>query len=557
MSFGVLFTLSGVAVDVHAQQATSGPEYTAAGGKVTTGNAPDAVAAGLAGELTTSKIIADPGAPYENLFQNFGVGLGVTPKFGAAETYFRARPLGLGTSAESPIRRGFQPESAELKIGDFYLDLNYLTASAIYSDNVNLTETNREGQFLSAVTLGVSALYQLTEGLQIGVSGAFIWLPSEGEFGIAGFGLVDPFARFAIDGQPLFEAGISYDMTLGGWDVRLFDEFVAHNRSAYGFGQDGFLDLYDGESFDEGEDEIRKQRIYKTPSNNTQAYNRADTTTTRFDADNTDLQNTAGVVASRLLPTATRASLGFYHHNFWDLADNSQPGAANVNSLDVFDARLDSERENLRFKPYVQYTAMKNNIQKGWDQILTGGVRGPITENMFFDGSAGYVFSGNSDKTSLIWMLRLVHEINPSTLHVLQYFRTLTQPERFLTENVSYQITKILGPYIRGSLYARRQESQDLDNSNTLFILEQVGLTFNYDLAEHGEAYFQGFFSRFDYRSGAVNDYDLLTLRFIYARPISATVNGEFFYQFEKRDSEAANDSYYENIVGVRLTKTF
>ncbi|HEY1173758.1 MAG TPA: hypothetical protein VGH19_20505 [Verrucomicrobiae bacterium] len=557
LGLGVAFTLSGLAASAEAQE-QSRPEFTAANDRLQTGNAPDAAAAALGGELTASKVIADPGAPYENLFQNFGVNLGVTPKFGAAQTYFKTGPLNLGMGADTPIKRGFQPDTAELKIGNFYLDLDYLSASLLYTDNANLSETNRRDDVLSAVTLGISALYQLTEGLQIGVSGAVIWLPLENRIGLAGFGLIDPFARFALDGQPLFQAGISYDMILGGWDIRLFDEFRANNRSIYGYGDSGFIDLYDGETFDsQGDDRVRNQQVYYAPNNNPQAVNQPNTQTTRFDADNTDLSNTVGVIATRSLPTETRASLAYYHQNFWDLSSNNLPGAAQVDSLDSFIARLDSERENLRFKPYSQYTATKNNLQDGWDQTVTVGLRGPITENMFFDGNIGYVFSGNTDNTSLIWLLRLTHEINPTTVHMVDYSRVLTQPDRFLTQNYSYQIAKILGPYLSSSAYVRRLEAEDLDNSNSLFTLDQAGAYLRYDLGEHGQAQIQAFYSKYDFASAAFNDYELYTLRFLYSRQISATVYGDFMYQFEKRESTAAGDSYYENLVALRLTKYF
>lgn len=542
---------AGISFSAHAQV-----ESTVMGGKVGAGNAVDTTAAALSGELTTSKVINDPGAPYENVFQNFNLALGLNPKLGPGYIYANAGPVNLGTGVITPISRGFQPESAELKIGNFYLDVNYLSGSLIYTDNVNLTQNNRKDEVASAILLGLTGVYQLTEGLRVSVSGALIWLPLDGKFGVAGFGLNDPYARFALDGQALFSAGASYDFTLGGWDVRVFDDFRVNNRSIYGVGDDGAVDLYDGESFNENNG-FRNQRLYSFQTSGNQGNGRQLVNSSRFDSENTDIVNRAGIVGTRMLPTETRATLSYTHDDYWNLATSSVPGAANPRTLDTFRTFLNSERENLRFKPYAFYIAQKNDQQSGWDQIVAGGLRGPVTENIFFDGGAGYVFSGNTSNTELLWFLRLNHEINPTTSQSVVYSRELTQPDRILTQSLRYQLTKILGPYVTSGIYAQRQELEDLDNGNSLAITHEAGAFIRFQFDQYGQLEFQGFYRQYDFENPATADYSLSTLRAIYTRKFTDTVFGEFFYQFEQRDSKAAGQDYYENLVAMRLIKYF
>ena len=551
VGIGAFCAVAGLTTSAQAQV-----ESTVMGGKIGAGNAVDTTAAALSGELTTSKVVKDPGAPYENLFQNFNLALGLNPKIGPGNTYFRAGPVNLGTGAVTPITRGFQPENAELKIGNFYLDINYLTGTALYSDNINLSENNRKDKFASAVTLGVTGLYQLTEGLRVGVSGSLIWLPTDGKFGVAGFGLTDPYARFALDGQALFSAGISYDANVGHWDVRVFDDFRINNRTVYGVGEDGFIDLYDGENFNE-QNGFRNYHLYDYRSSFSRGQNRQLVNANRLDTDNTDMVNRAGVQATRMLPTETRALLAYYHDDYFNLSNNAVGNTAYPKYMDTFLASLESERENLRFKPYTFYEAQKNSQQRGWDQTVGGGLRGPVTENIFFDGGAGYVFSGNTSNTELIWFLRATHAINPTTAHSITYERGLVEPDRVLAQTLRYQLSKILGPYVSSGLYAQRQEIEDLDNSNSLAVIYEGGSYVRFDFDYHGRLEFQGFYREFQFNDPANPDYDVWTLRAIYSRNFTPSLVGECLYQYEQRDSKAIGQDYYENLFAVRLVKYF
>jgi len=550
--WGAFFGVAGLAANVSAQV-----PGTSAAGSVSAGNGFEATAAVASGELKTSQVIADPGAPYTNLFQNFGVGLSGQPKVGGFHTHFNVGPVALGNFAGIPIKRGSRPEGAEVKIGNFYLDLLYLSGSLLYSDNVNLTETNRKGGVGGAITLGVTGLYQLNEGLQVSVSGAFIYLPFENKFGISGFGIVDPFAQFALDSQSLFSAGASYDTLIGGWQMSLYDDFRIINRTLYSLGDQADLDFYDGETFDE-QSSFRKQRIYTAPTSGGRVNRRTTQSASSFDISELTYINTAGVTLSRVLPPEIDTRLGYYHQNFWySGSQQSLTGGALPSYYDTFFLRAESIRENLRFKPYVFYNARTSDLQRGWDQYVGGGLRGPVTDYINFDGNVGYVFSGNTGNTSLIWQLELEHEISPTMSQRIGYYRVLTEPDRQLRETYQYQVRKILGPYMTSGAFARHSVFSDLDTNADLLTQDQVGLFWNYNLAEQGQVALQGFYSKNSFNDPTISDYESWTFRAIYSRQLAATIYGDFIYQFERRDSSAANDSYYENLVAVRLTKVF
>lgn len=549
--WGAFFGVAGLAANVSAQV-----PGTSAAGSVTAGNGFEATAAVASGELKTSQVIADPGAPYTNLFQDFRVGLNGQPKVGGLRTYFNVGPVALGNFSGIPIKRGSRPDGAEVKIGDFYLDILYLSASLLYSDNVNLTETNRKSDVGGAITLGVTGLYQLNEGLQVSVSGAFIYLPFENKAGISGFGLVDPFAQFALDSQSLFSAGAIYDTQIGGWQMSVYDDFRIVNRTLYSLGEQADLDFYDGETFD-GQSDFRKQRVYSAPTSGGRVNRRTTQSASSFDISELTYINTAGVTLSRVLPPEIDTRFGYYHQNFWYSGSQRSLTGTLPSSQDMFFARAESIRENLRFKPYAFYNARTTDTQSGWDQYVGGGVRGPVTDYINFDGNVGYVFSGNNGNTSLIWQLELEHEISPTMSHRVGYYRTLTEPDRQLRETYQYQIRKILGPYLTSGAFARHSIFSDLDTNTELLTEDQAGIFLNYDLAEQGKLAFQGFYSKNSFNDPTINDYESWTFRAIYSRQLAATIYGDFIYQFERRDSSAANDSYYENLVAIRLTKTF
>jgi hypothetical protein len=522
------------------------------------GTAPDIGAAALAGEVKASQYVSDPGAPYENYFRNFDAGLGASPKLGPGRATVGLGPFNLSPGVNTPVNRGFRPEDSELKIGNFYLDIKSLRGSLLFSDNVNLTENNRKSDVTGSLALGLRALYQLNDGLQFAVEGDLVYLPFENRAGVNGFGLIDPFAKFALNGNALFRTQISYDFKLMGWDFTVFDNFEIRNNSLYRLGEGDFLDLYDGESFRSERSFAGRQATY-TPSANASGGFRDDTNSAgSFDASALDYVNRAGVIATRLVPTVSRATLSYHHENVWYSSSSTVNGVLVPDyQRDLFVARLESVRENLRFKPYIQYRASTYSTVDGWDQELLAGIKGPITDQLEFLGEGGYVWSDNSGSSATIWSMRLTHDAGPYTRQSAGYFRSVTEPDRQLRETYSYQIAQILGPYLTGGFYYAHNKFGDLDTKNTFVEEDVFGTYLNWDLAKFGTVSFMAFHTITDYTNPATPDATKSTLRMLYSAELSPKLHGTFVYQFQKRDSEAVGQDYYENLVAISLIRSF
>ncbi len=91
------------------------------------------------GQLTASDVIADTGAPYNNVFRNQSIGgPRIRPRVGGGNAYinglpeFRMEPL-----LRTPfIRRGFNPDDSLIKLGILYIDIDTARLSIFHTDIV-------------------------------------------------------------------------------------------------------------------------------------------------------------------------------------------------------------------------------------------------------------------------------------------------------------------------------------------------------------------------------------------------------------------------------------
>lgn len=528
--------------------------------QVKLGAAPEVGVAAMSGELTASKYVNDPGAPYENVFRNLDLGLSAGPKVGGGRVNVGLGPVALAPGLNTPVRRGFQPQDAELKIGFFYLNLTDITGSLLYSDNANLSNNNRRGDVTGAISLGTEAVLQLNDGLQFAISGRFVYLPFENRAGVDGFGISDPFAKFALNGSALFRAQMTYEFKIADWDAVIFDDFSINNQSLYRLGDGDFLDAYDGETFRSEKSFAGRTEVYRPGSYSPGGYRDDVNNPNRFDSSDLYYINQAGAEVSRLLPTVTRAIGRYVHQNVWYPNGNNRPGSAYDDySADIFTARLQSERENLRFKPFLQHQASRYSNAPGWAHKSIAGVSGPITDQVDFLGQGGYYFrtGDNSSASSTIWLLALTHTAGPYTRHGVAYYREVTQPQRQLRESYNYQLQQILGPYLVGGFYASRDKYGDLDSKAT-FVEETFFSSYvSYDLGTRGNLSAQFYYVMTDYVSAAIPDSDRWIFRLLYNVNFTPDLRGTFLYQFQSRNSDVSAASYYENLLGVTITKSF
>ena len=168
-----------------------------------------------------SKIFRDTGAPYTNPLNR----VAATPSVQTESVEARAT-LGLPSlNAAFPLlQRGFEPQDADLKFGPVFFKLQGLSAAALWSDNINLTEKNRESGTIAIATISGAVIAQLTEGLRLAISGSFVYLPLQNEAGIAGFGLYAPYL-LGFDDEPIVRSEVTWNTIIGGWNVVFADDF--------------------------------------------------------------------------------------------------------------------------------------------------------------------------------------------------------------------------------------------------------------------------------------------------------------------------------------------
>ena len=197
-------------------------------------------------------------------------------------------------------------------------------------------------------------------------------------FGVSGFGITDPLdVNFAVG--PIAHAQIAYDFLLAGWEMRVYDDFrVTTPQYEAGLTID---QQFQGASFTNVDTAGRY--VY---GDSTGRGTRGDNRFRNGSLTEQDLEyhNLAGISGSKLLPTVTRAKFSFEHENIWYSGKNRSA----FNSRDTGRASLVSERENLRFKPFINYETTTDNLRRGWDHQLRAGVVGPVTENLDFLGVA-------------------------------------------------------------------------------------------------------------------------------------------------------------------------
>jgi hypothetical protein len=438
---------------------------------------------------------------------------------------------------------GGRPEDAEIKLGNFYLDVISLSGAVLWTDNANQTETNRKSGAISIVQLKFALVWQVLENFRLAAASAVTWLPFENKIGVT-----DPFADLDLNAglgpQALFE--LTYDVPLGGWDLLLYDRFSA-SRGLYGLRENIDL-LGQDNSFIEdriGRYSFREDLTRRGSDSHGLLENRLSRVT--------EYRNSVGFTLSRVVPTETEVTLFGNHDNSWYSGDST--GLAN--SRDTLGVLLESVRENMRFKPFFKYTASKSDIQREWDHLVEGGVKGPITDYIDFLGDAGYNYIGDTASGVVTWRLRLEHNPRPSTVHSIEYRRYVTFPDRDLATTLTYRLRQGIGPYMSAGLAFERATFEDLDNNNTASTEYRAEALLDFQLSSRSNLRLLALYSDIKYVDPARPDISIFTGRAELNLRHTDTVFTTLLYQYEQRDSSLPGDSYYENLVLLRVTKTF
>ena len=491
--------------------------------------------------LDYSQIRRDAEPLNENLFRDVRAGGSYAEKLGPADAVVEANAF--GPRVNIPLfARGIRPEDAELKFGRFYLDLQALSTSLLYSDNIDQTEDDREDGVIGIVRLTGAVLVQVTDNTRLAVRGTLVYLPFRNAVGVSGFGIDDPMMEF--ESMPLFQSQLTLDRQVGGWDVEIIDDFRVRQRR-YGMG----LDAFDGEEFDQ--DDRAGHYVYRNRTRPPGRESRDD----EYYA--VEQRNLAGASVGRLLPTATRLEFGGYHANYWYDDTSNEDEADLPNSRDTVYAMLISERETLRFKPFIRYRAWTDNNRDGWSEEVRAGVQGPVTENLHLLADGGPHWRTDTSYTTYVARLRLQHIFNPLTYHQLQYYRGDARPYDELADVVFYRLRHVFRDDLLGEIYCTWAQYEDAQTGEHTGTDRRGGVRFTYDLAQRTTLSLGGAYGDFSNTEPDVDDYREWIGRVVVLHNHSTSVQTRLTYQYRDRMSDTRGESYWENLVVLTVTKSF
>ncbi len=518
------------------------------------------------GAVPVSRVIADPGVPYQNVIRNQRIfGNSKAPKVGDGGTLRFGLPgTGLSSGSSFPfVYRGFAPADASLKLGRFYLDLGGpVSLSFLWTDNQNRSATTRESGLISVARFNIRALIQWSEGLQFSTRGALIWLPFQNEAGLDGFGIFDPInARLsAAGGRIPLNAQFTYDFTLSKWDMQFIDSFSADFVDGF-FGLRGeFADeivILDPLAFN-SQDRAGRYRYGGTGGAATSRAGRGTqfNTQQQLDTQSLVLRNLVGLSASRVVPTNTRITLVGSHEDQWFVSDNNALPA----KVDTARVIAVNQRENMRFKPFVSGSIRRTSVRPGIDKQASGGFFGPITDQLDFLGSAGWQKAATSDQNNLIWQVTLNHDAGPLTTQTLTFSRQQssgTSSNNDLITRLTYRITQVLGPNLNAQLFGNWTTFDDLDNKILNTSRWAVGARMLYQYSPKTDFNLQLVRTQILQEDPAVGDSTFITARASAGHRYSETVTARLVYIYENRDGGVVGNSYSENRVIFTIEKQF
>lgn len=309
------------------------------------------------------------------------------------------------------LRKGQAPrDRADIALASrLFVDFA-VSGYATFSDNIERTADNRTAGMIYGGVLSIDSTLQITDDLQMNVAGNLAYYYADGQgYTTSDFGFNDSFYfddtfRFhdgiSLDGKILFLTQCRWTREIGELELEIYDRFFADDRVME-------------RPFTEG------------------AFSRA-----------RELVNVATIRAGYLLPSQTRAGLGYNNVNYWY---NSRFNEWNRQE-NRLTAWLSVERDSMRFRPFADYTLSNvefsdASAQDGWVHEGHAGFQGPITENMNAEASAGYARSAGDNPTDeILWRLYIDHLMNSKTRHQMRLERSIrSSPDTTIASLTEFQ----------------------------------------------------------------------------------------------------------------------
>lgn len=354
-----------------------------------------------------------PGGPYAYSYDGM-VPMGEPSSFEDAGYEFRGDlPL---------VTRRFDPEEAHFKAGPFYFQALWVGAGVLYSDyhGPRVFAPDEGDGWLSFASFRFRMAARLGPSLYLTADGELIYLFGENELGFhTGFA-----------GRPF--ASLVYETEMGSWDLRAYAEFgtgsfydmfgsEAYERAGrYSF---GFLGRYD-------------EGIVYDPF----------------------LYTRVGAEASTLVDPDWRLTLSADHSDYWYVGDDRGEDHWAREHAGVL---VGAEPDRIPFTPWFSYDLYSVDYFDSAYHRLYGGGSGRLSENVFFDGRVGYLFTTNdsTERNSWLWNIGLRHRINERTTHGVRFGQDYFMNDYSIDSTVSsffhYYITHEITERLRVHAYAQ------------------------------------------------------------------------------------------------------
>lgn len=416
--------------------------------------------------------------------------------------------------------RAYDPDRAHVKMGPLYFDLLSMGAGVLYSDyrGVEYFPEGEEDGWLSFVDLQIRAVMQFTETFYLIVSGHFVYLPGDNEFG---FYLGDGFGPYSV-------ARLNYQARLREWDVLVYDELRVR------FGGDLFWDAY--------EPAFERAGRYSFGFNDRYRNN------SYFDDENMALSNKVAVNASRPLGPDWRLWLEADHTDYWRSYDFVDHG-----HWDHLGALIGYEGSELPFSPYLEYDAYSADTFETSYHTAYLGARGRLSENLRLNARGGRFWSvgREPEQESWVWDVGLTHDVNERTWQRVEvgqgYFIDEFSDDSALSQYASYSVGYRVTEWAYATAYAQWSEDEFLTGRGGEWQREIYGGNLNFRLLDYtsmdaGAAY---------ERRRSLPDQEVDEHRLYYAglsHQLYSRTQLWFRYQFE--DAESFDESLYT--AGIR-----
>lgn len=279
----------------------------------------------------------------------------------------------------------FDPETAHLKAGPFFLQLVSLEFGVLYSDYDGplVFRPGEEDGWLGFTSLRMRVAARITPKLFFMIDGELIYV-----FGGSGFGI----RSTAGTGSPFLS--LEYVTQRGMWDIRIYDNL----GTAFPF------------VLDSGDDSFKRAGRY---SFGFQGVGRRRRDNHLFDP---IIYNKVGIQATRLVNPNWRLSLEADHTDFFYLDSDRGDTHRSRQHLGVEYGAVPGA---LRFNPYARYDTYTVSNSDRWQHVFFVGGSGQVSDSVRLNARTGYFWQTGDDKSNghWLWDLGLRHRISERTSH--------------------------------------------------------------------------------------------------------------------------------------------